>query len=42
LGAEFFRADEQTDGRTDERTEMTKLVVAFRNGAKELKGNFQM
>ena len=29
VGAELFHADEQTDGQTD----MTKLVVAFRNVA---------
>jgi hypothetical protein len=29
VGAEFFHAD----GRTDERTDMTKLIVAFRNFA---------
>jgi hypothetical protein len=27
VGAELFRADGETDGRTD----MTKLIVAFRN-----------
>jgi hypothetical protein len=32
LGAEFFYADEQLDGRTD--TDMTKLIVVFRNFAK--------
>ena len=26
MGAEFFRADRQTDGRTD----MAKLIIAFR------------
>jgi hypothetical protein len=36
--AEFFRADEQTEGWTD----MTKLAVAFHDGVKELKANFQM
>jgi hypothetical protein len=38
VGAEIFRADEQTDGRTDR----TKLAVAFRNGVNELKSTFQM
>jgi hypothetical protein len=36
-GAEMFRADSGTDGRTDGRTgrqtDMTKLMVAFRNFA---------
>jgi len=30
VGAELFHAFQQTDGRTD----MTKLIVAFRNFAK--------
>ena len=30
MGAEFFRADRQTDGRTDK----TKLIIVFRNLAK--------
>jgi hypothetical protein len=30
VGAELFHADGRTDGRTD----MTKLIVAFRNFAK--------
>jgi hypothetical protein len=30
VGAELFNADRQTDGRTD----MTKLIVGFRNFAK--------
>jgi hypothetical protein len=33
MGAELFHADGQTDGRTDIRTVMTKLIVAFRNFA---------
>ena len=35
MGAEVFHADGQTDGekdvQTDGRTDMTKLLVAFRN-----------
>ena len=27
----MFEADRQTDGRTDVRTDMTKITVAFRN-----------
>jgi len=30
---EFLHADRQADGRTDMRTNMTKLIVAFRNFA---------
>ena len=33
LGAELFHAD----GQTDRQTDMTKLIVAFRNYAKSLK-----
>ena len=33
VGAELFHADGRTDGQTD----MTKLIVAFRNFAKQLK-----
>jgi hypothetical protein len=33
VGAELFHADEGTDGRTDRQTDMTKLIVAFRNFA---------
>ena len=29
--AELLQADERTDRLTDRRTDMTKLVVAFRN-----------
>jgi len=29
----------RTDGRTDERTEMTKLIVVFRNFANASKNN---
>jgi hypothetical protein len=32
-GAEFFHVDERTDGRMDRQTDMTKLLVAFRNFA---------
>jgi len=31
--AEFFDADRRRDGRTDRKTDMTKLIVAFRNFA---------
>jgi len=38
VGAELFRADRQTDRQqadrqADKRTDMTKLIVAFRNFA---------
>ena len=33
VAAELFNADRQTDGQTD----MTKLIVGFRNFAKALK-----
>jgi len=36
VGAEFLRTD---DGRTDERTDMTKLKVVFRNFANASKNN---
>jgi hypothetical protein len=36
VGAELFHADRETDGRT----EMTKLIVAFRNFAKRQKLHF--
>jgi hypothetical protein len=29
--AELFQADRWTDGRTDGRTDITKLIAAFRN-----------
>jgi len=31
VGAEFFRAEGQTDGRTDRQTDMTELAISFRN-----------
>ena len=31
LGAELFYADGWMDGRTDGQTDMTKLIVDFRN-----------
>jgi hypothetical protein len=33
VGAELFHADRRDDGRTDGQTDMTKLIVAFRNFA---------
>ena len=33
MGAGFFHADSETDGRMDGRTNMTKLIVAFPNVA---------
>jgi hypothetical protein len=33
VGTEMFYADGQTDGNTHRRTDMTKLIVAFRNSA---------
>ena len=33
VGAELFHADPRTDGRRDGRTDMTKLIVAFRSYA---------
>jgi len=33
VGAELFRAIGRSDGRTDRRENMTKLIVAFRNFA---------
>jgi hypothetical protein len=33
MGADVFHAVTKTDGRTDGRTDMTKLIVAFRNFA---------
>jgi len=41
VGAELFHADRRTDGQTDGRTDMTKLVVVFRNFANESKNGFQ-
>ena len=38
VGAELFRADRRTDGRTD----MTKLKVAFRNFASAPKRGVQI
>ena len=31
MRAEFFHVDGQTDRQTDGETDMTKLIVAFRN-----------
>ena len=33
MKAELFHVERQTDGRTDRQTDMTKLIVAFRNSA---------
>ena len=33
VGAELFQTDRWTVGQKDERTDMTKLIVAFRNFA---------
>jgi hypothetical protein len=33
VGAEFFRAERQTDGQADRQTDITKLIVAFGNFA---------
>jgi len=33
VGAAFFHADRRSEGRTDGRTDMTKLTVVFRNFA---------
>jgi hypothetical protein len=37
VGAEVFHADSRTDGRTNRRTDMKKLIVVFRNFAKASK-----
>ena len=37
VGSELFSADGQTNGRTDGQTDLTKLIVAFRNFANESK-----
>jgi Fe-S-cluster formation regulator IscX/YfhJ len=37
VGAELFHAHENRDGRTDRQTDMTKILVAFRNFANALK-----
>jgi len=34
VAVELFHTDRRTDGRTDKETDMTKLIVAFRNFAK--------
>jgi hypothetical protein len=39
VGVEFLRADGQTNGRTDERMQVTKLIVVFRNFANASKNN---
>ena len=41
VGAELFHADGRTERRTDGKTDMTKLLVAFRNfGNAPKHGNF--
>jgi hypothetical protein len=45
MGAELFHErhiDRQTDRQTDGRRGTTKLIVPFRNFAKELKNNFRI
>jgi hypothetical protein len=37
VGAELFGADGRTDDQADRQTDMTKLIVAFRNFATRLK-----
>ena len=34
MGAELFHRKGRTDGQTDRQTDMTKLIVVFRNFAK--------
>jgi hypothetical protein len=34
VGAELFHVDRRANGWTEERTDMTKLIVAFHNFAK--------
>ena len=41
VGAELFHADKQVDGQTDRQTDMTKLIVAFRNFANAPKNMFR-
>jgi hypothetical protein len=33
VGADCYRADSQTDGRTQGHTDMTNIIVVFRNVA---------
>ena len=40
VGAELFHADRRTEGWTDRRTDMKKLIVAFRNFAKAPKEEY--
>jgi len=42
VGAEFFHADSQTDGRTGRQSDKTKLTVAFRNLANAPKHNYKL
>jgi hypothetical protein len=37
VGVELLHSDSQMHGRTDRRTDITKLIVAFRNSAKASK-----
>jgi hypothetical protein len=39
VGAELFHADGRRNGRTDTQTDMTKLIVAFRNFANSPKNS---
>ena len=41
MGAELFRADGQTDRRLGDRTDITKLIVTFRNFLKAPKNATQ-
>jgi hypothetical protein len=39
MEAELFHAERRTEGQTDRQTDMTKLIVAFRNFAKATKNS---
>jgi len=41
IGAELLYADTWTDGRSNRWTDMTKLIVAFRNFANEPKNVYK-
>ena len=42
VGTELFHAKGRTDGRTDEQTEITKLIVGLRNFANSPKSNYKI